>query len=140
MNNYSQSLEIQCHPQAVFNALSSDIGSSWGLTDKAARGVGDTFTTTFGEAYWTFEIVEYNVESSITWKCIDGGTELNEEWIGHELKWTITPMSEVVKVDFDQLGLNASLPCYEICSAAWDRFILNSLKQYLETGKGSPGS
>ncbi|MEM9548272.1 MAG: hypothetical protein AAGA77_19980 [Bacteroidota bacterium] len=138
--DYSQQVHIKSSASSAFKALSSEIPNWWGRVDQSAQGLGDIFTITFGNAFWTFKIVEYRLNHLIAWECMDGQPELNNEWKGHLLKWTIKEDAQAIVVGLDQKGLNASLPCYAICSKAWDRFILGSLKDYLETGKGSPGS
>ncbi len=38
----------------------------------------------------------------------------------------------------DFSGLVPTLECFEVCAQGWDYFFVNSLKQYLVTGEGSP--
>jgi len=140
IKDYAQFVSIKSTPDNAFRALTHEIPKWWGSVDASADKIGDVFTITFGEAYWTFKIIDSKANELLIWECIDGQPELNNEWIGHELRWLIKEETNSIVVVFDQEGLNASLPCYDICSAAWDRFILRSLKEYLETGEGSPGS
>ncbi len=44
----------------------------------------------------------------------------------------------MIQLSFVHKGLTPDLNCYEICDAGWTHFIINSLKQYLETGTGNP--
>lgn len=138
--NYKQKVKVIASPDKAFNAITKELDKWWGQVDVPVNGVGDIFTITFGEAFWTFKISEFIIDKTVTWECIDGQPELNNEWIGHHLKWTIEENNDSITISFDQDGLNGMLPCYDICSTAWDRFILYSLKEYLETGKGKPGS
>jgi hypothetical protein len=44
---------------------------------------------------------------------------------------------EITWIKVIHIGLNPDIECYEICSNGWVQFV-NSLKLFLETGKGSP--
>jgi hypothetical protein len=139
--DYSQKTLVESNSVNAFDAINLGLSKWWGSVDKQAKAVGDQFTITFGDAYWTFEITEYKINEKVVWDCIDGQPELNNEWIGHILTWTINEIDNTfVEISLHQLGLTDALPCFNICSTAWDRFILSSLKQYLETGNGAPGS
>ncbi len=140
MKDYTQHVRIKSSSKNAFEALTREIPNWWGSVDHSIQGINEDFTITFGNAYWTFKIVDYRPNQLLIWKCIDGQPELNNEWIGHMLKWTIEEDANATMVSLIQEGLNESLPCYDVCSAAWDRFILVSLKAYLEKGTGQPGS
>jgi len=138
--DYTQKVKVKSTTKAAFNALNLEVSNWWGSVDKSTNAIGDQFTITFGDAHWTFKISEYLKNESLVWVCIDGQPELNQEWIGHILTWTISEVDDtIVDISFHQQGLTNALPCFNVCSAAWDRFILSSLKNYLETGKGQPG-
>ena len=136
--DYTQSVNAKSTSNRAFLAITQEIDKWWGSVDAPITQAGDIFTITFGHAYWTFKITEYIPNKSVVWQCIDGQPELNNEWIGHNLKWMIHNNDDMTTISFNQSGLNPTLPCYDICSAAWDSFILISLKEYLETGNGSP--
>lgn len=137
-DNYYQSVKVKSSSQNAFNALTNQVESWWGSVDNPVAKVGDHFTITFGEAYWKFEITEWNENEKVTWRVVDGQPELNNEWIGHILEWKIIDLGNEIEVSLYQNGLTDELPCFDVCSAAWDRFILSSLKKYLETGLGEP--
>jgi len=140
IQDYTQKVDVKANSKDAFRALTQEVDKWWGSVDTPVNAVGDTFTITFGNAYWTFKIMDFEPNSLLVWECIDGQPELNHEWIGHKLTWIIEEMEGSIYIGFDQEGLNAVLPCFDVCSAAWDRFILISLKKYLETGVGNPGS
>ena len=138
--DYTQKSKVKSTSKAAFDALNLEVSKWWGSVDKTVKEIGDQFTITFGNAYWNFEIKEFVKNEKVVWICIDGQPELNHEWIGHILTWSILEIeNSSIEISFHQQGLTNALPCFDICSAAWDRFILSSLKQYLETGIGVPG-
>ena len=65
---------------------------------------------------------------------------IRNEWEGTKLKWTIQQQGTKTKIVFIHEGLTPSLDCYNICEAGWDYFFVNSLKNYLDTGEGNPGT
>ncbi len=52
--------------------------------------------------------------------------------------WQFTPEGVGTTITLTHEGLTPQLHCYETCNTAWDFFVLDSLKAYLETGKGDP--
>ena len=139
--DYTQKIRVKSNPEDAFDALNLYVSKWWGSVDKTVKAIGDQFTITFGDAYWNFEIVDFVQNERIIWVCIDGQPELNNEWIGHILTWTIKEIDNtLVDISLHQQGLTEALPCFDVCSTAWDRFILSSMKQFLEKGIGNPGS
>ena len=127
--NYTQAVEINAQSSAAFVAITKEIDKWWGSVDAITRTVGDEFTITFGEAYWTFRIIDWVDNMKVVWEVVDGQPELNNEWIGHTLFWTIDMLNnQHCKISLYQDGLTNELPCFDVCSTAWDRFILKSLK------------
>lgn len=136
--NYTQEVKIIANKQRVFDALSKQMELWWGKVDQTIKGVGDEFSVFFGKAYWTFQIVEFEENDSMAWKVIDGQPEFNNEWVGTLLLWQLKEDEGKVIVSFTHLGLVPEFDCYDICAPTWDMFITKSLKQFVETGKGTP--
>ncbi|MDO5968553.1 hypothetical protein Q4Q35_01920 [Flavivirga aquimarina] len=133
--NYTKEIITSASAVDVFSALSKEINLWWGEVDKPVSKIGDIFTISFGEASWTFRIIEYVPNSKITWECIGGKPEFNAEWIGDILYWNIETFKNTTKVNFLQVGLTPNMNCYDICAPTWDKFIMISLKSFVETGK-----
>jgi len=60
-------------------------------------------------------------------------------WKGTSVTWRLTPVHGGTQVVFTHSGFAQADRRYEITRAWWEHF-LGSLKSYLETGKGTPGS
>ena len=60
-----------------------------------------------------------------------------DEWVGTQIVWQIEESSTGSKIKFMHKGLVPMLDCYEVCKGGWGYF-LGSLKNYLETGMGTP--
>src|SRR5690242_18269539 len=55
------------------------------------------------------------------------------------MTWQLTPIHNGTQVNFNHDGFAPSDRRYEITRSWWEHFLI-SLKSYLETGKGNPGS
>ncbi len=145
MENYRQSVIIETTPVRGFEALTKRIPEWWGQVDNQIKKEGDSFRVSFGEAFWTFKVTKFEPGKEIIWLCTEsnqvhaGLKGVKEEWLGTILHWRIQEReNNLVEIDFLHEGLVPSFNCYEVCSTAWDFFITDSLKQFLEQGKGKP--
>lgn len=142
--DYQQSVSISTNKKKVFEALTREISQWWGQVDQPAHEVGDVFKITFGEdSYWKFKIIDLIESENVIWECVESHQDHNiegmdEEWLGSKLHWKILEKTEAVEVRFLHQGLVPHGVCYGACSAAWDFYITDSLKNYLETGEGKP--
>lgn len=108
--------------------------------------VGDIVTFQFPPTYWTMHATKLVPYECVELECIEAHhiddrlpSTILQEWKGTKLKWKIESKGNNTELTFVHKGLVPSLDCYEICEAGWDHFFVNSLKSFLETGKGSPG-
>lgn len=136
--DYSIKVNIEADSSKVFIAILNHLNDWWGVSVGNLNKIGDEFTTTFGKSYWKFRIIDFKENTKIIWKCIDGEPEFNREWIGSEINWTILNNDKYSTVQMEHIGLTPKLDCYNVCSATWDKFIGESLKSFVETGKGDP--
>ncbi|WP_152538628.1 hypothetical protein [Aquimarina macrocephali] len=120
-------------------ALTKGISKWWGNTSNPVQSKGDIFTVSWGEPWYQFKVIEFDSFNSITWECIDanqiipGLKGVKKEWVGTKLEWIISPVNNgKVEVSLIHHGLTSEITCYEFCSAAWDGFVTNSMKNYLE--------
>ncbi len=145
MDNYTQSVQITGSKKGIFNALTLSIDKWWGDVDQPATKLGTTFKVSFGEAFWVFKVIDFKENSVLTWECIksnqvhDGLKGVKEEWLGTKLYWNIIEEdAKTTKIDFVHEGLVPAFNCYDVCAKAWDYFITDSLKSYIENGIGKP--
>lgn len=136
--NYQQNVSINADTSSVFKALTEQLELWWGKTDFPVQKVNDEFTIWFGDAFWKFRIEEFIPDQKLTWKCIDGQPEFNNEWVGTTCFWEIKPNESETELSFTHDGLTPEFKCYDICAPTWDMFITQSIKSFLEIGKGTP--
>ncbi|HYF67745.1 MAG TPA: SRPBCC domain-containing protein [Ohtaekwangia sp.] len=60
------------------------------------------------------------------------------EWVDTKLTFDISAEAGQTKVEFIHHGLVPEYECYQVCNDAWSGYIGNSLKNFIETGKGNP--
>jgi len=143
--SYKTSVTINRNSESVFNAIIQSVQSWWGNTNDTVSKIGDEFTTSFDKTFWKFKISELKPNTRIVWNCIDarhihtGYDRIEKEWIGTSVEWNLEQKSlNETLLNFTHNGLVQELNCYEICTPAWEMFVTQSLKSFIETGKGMP--
>lgn len=145
--SYKKFIDVTADPVTAFDALTKGVGHWWTRPDTPLIRVGDRAKFTFppGKSYWTFELSGVDHPSCVEWTCVDAlhihegqPKEIETEWLGTKVVWGITELRGGSKIEMEHIGLTPELLCYDICQAGWDMFFLGSLKQYLNTGQGTP--
>ena len=143
--DYKKSVVVKSSIELVFRGLTKEIDKWWSSVENSATKEGCLFKVSFGEeSYWKFKVLELIKSEKIIWECVESHQDHNlvgidEEWLNSKIHWMISDLDGKVKVDFWHEGLVSTGICYDVCSSAWDFYILDSLKNYLETGNGKPG-
>lgn len=134
-------LTIAAAPERVWDALTQpdEIGHWWTNDLNATLEVGALAEFRFGE--WgdfvvRFEVAELDQEKYMRWLSRRGPAP---HWEGTSVTWRLAPTYHGTRVVFSHEGFAQADERYDITSAWWEHF-LASLKSYLETGKGFPGS
>lgn len=146
--NYQTTIKVKAAPEKAYNALTTGFEHWWTTPDSHILKIGDTakfgFSDKFG--YWTFKATELT-PSRIVLDCVDAlhihegfPKEIETEWLGTRLIWTIRPEGSGSTIELHHEGLTPDLYCYDICATGWDMFFVSSLQAYLDTGKGRPFS
>ncbi len=147
VQDYKKSILVTADADAAFNAVTVGVENWWTRPDQPLRQLGDRAKFLFppGMSYWAFELTILDRPRLVEWTCVDalhvhGGQpeEIEKEWLGTKVNWTITPEAKGTKIEIKHAGLTPELLCYDVCQAGWDKFFLGSLKDYLNSGTGSP--
>ncbi|WP_353145369.1 SRPBCC domain-containing protein [Chryseobacterium sp.] len=144
MDHYSSTLEIKATTDKVYEALTRKIPLWWSeMFEGSSEQTNDIFTIRFGDSiYKTMRVKEAIPNSRICWHVEDSRIAIpslknQTEWIGTAIVWEMKQNENSSLLQLTHIGLQPSIECYEICSDGWKQFI-NSLKVFLETGKGNP--
>jgi len=142
--HYETSIAVKAEAKDVFQALTKSIDNWWGNVEGPATSLNDEFKVSFGaESFWKFRVCELTKDQSVSWLCLESHQDhhlkgMDAEWIDTVIHWKIVEESDSVKIICLHEGLQPSGVCYDVCSAGWDKYIKESLRSYLENGKGKP--
>lgn len=133
-------LIVEAVPQHVWSALtqSEEIAGWWtdDLSVTAEVGSLAEFRFTQGTFVVQFEVAKLDEGSEIRWISRQGPAP---HWEGTSVTWQLMPIHNGTQVIFTHDGFAQADKRYELTRGWWE-FFLTSLKSYLETGKGTPGS
>jgi hypothetical protein len=141
--SYSNQILIYVNPKFVFNALTKEIDKWWTEFSNKINTIGDQLNVKFEDSTsWKMDVVEFTPNQSLEWYVTSAYHNLEnlskkDEWEKTTIKWKIEESNKGSRVSITHEGLNPNLECFTICSDGWNYF-LKSLKNYLETGKGTP--
>lgn len=145
--NFKKKITVLTSKKKAFEAATIGINNWWGNVDNSMiTKVGDEFSVFFEEGTeWRFKVTVLRRFDEVQWKCVYANHNfsnlkgIKEEWLNTEIVFSFRELNEDrIELQFEHKGLTPKLNCYEICDEGWTHFIVSSLKQYLETGKGSP--
>lgn len=140
--DFSLVFEVDNPSNAVYTAINNVTGWWTENMEGSSKRIGDTFTVTFSETYITLRVAEQRTNFRIAWEVIDCYKHFLQnpkEWVGTTVCFDIEQVNYVgSRVRFTHVGLVEPLACYDICSDAWGRYLLGSLKALITTGKGYP--
>ncbi|MBV7530509.1 SRPBCC domain-containing protein [Chitinophaga sp. sic0106] len=121
---------------AVYHALTTREGlAAWWTNDTTGEGdqVGNIIAFRFGAGGFDMEVKKLQAPELVEWEVVGGP----EEWIGTTVKFNLKQDGDYVIVLFQQLNWREEVEFMYHCSTKWALFLM-SLKELLETGKGSP--
>lgn len=145
--NFQKTINVNTTKGKAFEAVTLGINKWWGNVDNSdILKLDDEFSIFFEEGtQWRFAISKLEKYKEVRWKCIYANHTfsalkgIKEEWLNSEIIFNFKELNtNIIELSFEHNGLTPDLNCYEICDAGWTHFIVTSLKQFLETGKGSP--
>lgn len=146
MSNYTNELILNIPSQKLYEAITTKKGltSWWSQEVEIFLHIGGIATFRFGkDAHAVMKIAKLVPNKEVVWKCVEQhfavkGTDKTDEWVGTTIRFSIVDSGDgKSKLLFTHEGLIEELLCYEDCKKGWNTY-LNSLKDYLEKGKGKP--
>ena len=134
-------LIIAAAPARVWGALTQpdDIGHWWTNDLNITPDVGSLAEFRFGEwgdFVFRVEVAELEPDEKVHW--IHRRSPV-AQWAGTSITWQLTPFPNGTRLVFTHEGFVKKDEVYEQTRGNWNYF-LASLKSYLETGKGTPGT
>lgn len=129
---------IKAAPGSVFNALtkSDEIIRWWADEARVQPEVGSLGEFRFKPpaGVLQFEVAQLDQDEKVSWISRQGPPS----WAGTSVTWHLEPVHDGTRMVFTHEGFIKKDESYERTRGNWNYF-LDSLKSYLETGKGTPG-
>lgn len=129
-------LVINSSSEKVFRAVTTSEGISgwWTKNNMMSSKVGDEIEFIFGNRYHNkMEITNLVENKFVKWKCIEGDTE----WIGTIFTFHIEKENGNSILRFAHDDWREETDFFASCNFQWGHY-MQSLKDYCETGKGTP--
>jgi uncharacterized protein YndB with AHSA1/START domain len=137
MADIAMQVDVAAPPDAVHKALTSTDGiAGWWTTRNETHGtVGGVDRFWFPDApmSWDMEVVDSVPGERVAWRCVGGPPE----WVGTEVRWSLSPSDAGTLVVFDHTGFAAVSPMFRIVTVGWAQ-LLERLQRYLGSGEPSP--
>ncbi len=139
MSAIVEELTIEATPQRVWGAITKpdEIVQWWAYEARVKPEVGSLAEFRFRPpaGVLQFEVAELDQDEKVHWISRQGPPQ----WAGTSVTWRLTPVHNGTKLIFTHDGFAQVEERDERTRGAWVYF-LASLKSYLETGKGTPGT
>ncbi len=138
MANIKHYLLIKALPNIVYKALTSNEGLRgwWTLEAKTDEQVGGVAEFKFGDRYHNkMKIVKLVPNKLVEWECIEG----DKEWIGTNFVFDLEEKEGDTILRFTHGNWKEETDFFASCNYHWG-YYMQSLKQYCETGGGTPFS
>lgn len=136
MTSIKHDLVINASAEKVYKALTTKNGvAGWWTPDTViGKNVGDKNEFNFGSKYHNLmTIKELTSNKRVEWFCEIG----DKEWIGTRLVFEIEKQDNNSFIRFTHDDWEEETDFFASCNYHWG-YYLRSLKQYCETGKGTP--
>ena len=131
-------LLINAQPEKVYSAITKTGGLKgwWTVEAKTDEKVGGTAEFIFGDRYFNkMKITNLEPDKKLEWECLEG----DKEWIGTTFLFDLEEKDESTILRFSHNNWKEDTDFFASCNYNWG-YYLKSLKQYCETGKGTPFS
>lgn len=141
--DFNTTITINNSSKKAYRALTENI-KDWWTSDFEGKSdaENEVFTVRFEKTFKVMEVIQLVKDENVVWRCEDSLIDMEElhnksEWTGTIIEWNIKVNDKKTVISITHKGLRPQIECYDVCEKGWHSF-LNSLRLYLETGKGQP--
>ena len=120
----------------VYNSITKTMGLRgwWTVGAKADERVDGTAEFIFGERYYNkMKITNLLNSKKVEWNCLEG----DKEWIGTTFLFELEEKDGSTILRFSHNNWQEETDFFASCNYNWG-YYMKSLKQFCETGKGTP--
>jgi hypothetical protein len=140
--DFSTAFTVDQTPDEAFAAINNVRGWWSGNIDGETDKLGGEWTYRYEDVHYSKQkIVELIPGKKVAWHVVDGYLKFVEdktEWTGTNIVFDIAEKDRKTEVRFTHVGLVPTVECYGNCTNAWTFYIMQSLRNLIETGKGDP--
>jgi uncharacterized protein YndB with AHSA1/START domain len=130
-------VQIDADVSRIVQALDSERGISgwWTPTVRFDGGAGSVMNPSFAQAPVPFSLTVDEVsDTTVRWSS---SGDFPPHWIGTTITWTFSPANGGTLVHFNHDGWASDEGPFPSSALTWG-LLMDSLKQYVETGTGKP--
>ena len=140
--DFTTAILVDQSPEAAFDAI-NNVRGWWseeieGSTDQ----LDETFNYHYGDVHRSsMKITEFIPNQKVVWLVLDNYfkfTKDKSEWVNTKIIFDISEKDGKTQVRFTHQGLVPEYECYDVCKNAWSKYIQDSLRSLITTGKGQP--
>jgi hypothetical protein len=140
--DFTTAILVDQSPEAAFDAV-NNVRGWWseeieGSTDQ----LNETFNYHYGDVHRSsMKITELIPNQKVVWLVLDNYfkfTKDKSEWVNTKIIFDISERAGKTQVRFTHQGLVPEYECYDVCKNAWSKYIQDSLRSLITTGKGQP--
>jgi uncharacterized protein YndB with AHSA1/START domain len=137
--DYQTTVRVKAPPDTVFDAVTTTVGIAawWNPVTGSGETGGELQFMMNAPDPLVIHVDEATRPTTVRWTVTD--CPFLPDWVGTQPTFTIAPIdAETSELHFRHRGLTAELDCIDMCTRSWNHYFLTSLRDYVETGTGSP--
>lgn len=144
-DHFQQTIALNADPAKVYAAIATTAGLRgwWTTACNGDTRIGGVIHFGFECADKDMRVEHLEANREVRWLCTHAhigvdGLAHRDEWVGTRMVFRLAASDGGrTRLDFEHIGLVPELECYDLCDKGW-RYFLDSLKQFVETGRGTP--
>ena len=144
MNNqgFTTTIQVDQSVQQAYDAINNVRGWWSENIDGSTDTLNSEFVYSFKDVHrCRIKVIELIPAQKVVWQVLDNYfnfTEDKSEWNGTKIFFEIADKGGKTEIRFTHEGLVPTYECYEICNSSWTKYIQQSLRNLIATGKGAP--
>lgn len=135
-------IQINTSPEKVYESLTEQKHlAMWWTPDCTAEpevGTDSRFEFNPYGDYIVLIVNKLEANKLVEWKVMDAKMMGTTEWINTVITFELSEKDGKTELSFIHKGWKEETECFKKCTDGWNHFVADSLKSYLETGKGKP--
>ena len=142
--DFTTTILVDESPAAVFSAINNPRGWWSEEIEGGTEKLDDEFAYRYKDVHnCTMKLIEVTPNKKVVWLVKDNYfsfTKDTSEWTGTRIVFEISEKDNKTQLRFTHMGLVKAYECFDVCSSAWTRYIQQSLRNLITTGKGQPNT